>query len=193
MFRSTIAALAIASAMGGLLAARAEADTGGKFQDWEAYYGTVAGIPGPSCIATTRAGRMSLTLVATPSENGPPELYSILSDPRWNLRGEVTTYLLDLEDVSWTFKGWGSGEQILNKWDDTGKFLRYMEHVASRELVTAYTDDHGFLMRFSLDGSRSATIALERCVKSHGDSWGGPMTLGPTFQVDNIRDTATYE
>lgn len=157
-----------------------------RYQDWEFHYGYVDGLEGPGCVATTRAGRMSLLLVATPSRTGAPEVYSILNDVRWNLPGELTTYRLDFEDVWWQFEGWGSGDQVINHWQDVSEFLRYMEHVASRELVTAETASGKFLMRFSLEGSRSATIALERCVQDHG----APFVEAPGLSVQGIRQTS---
>ena len=68
---STMAALCL----GAVLPAGALA--GGSYDDWRAFFGEVESVPTPSCVATTRAGRVSLHLAATPVPERPPEVYTV--------------------------------------------------------------------------------------------------------------------
>ena len=65
-------------------------------------------------------------------------------------------------------RGWGNGSEVVVHWNDIDSFLAFMEDVASSELATLLSSSGNVLAAFSLDGSRSATIDLENCVKFRG-------------------------
>lgn len=125
-------------------------------------------VPDASCVATTRAGRISLYLAATPFRDRRPEVYTVLSETRWHISPERKKYRLAFEDTTWTMQGWGSGSELVVRWTDVDTFLAFMEDVASQELATLISSTGDKLAVFSLEGSRSATIDMESCVKSKG-------------------------
>lgn len=165
MFRTTLCAIA-ALCIGAVQPAVAEG--GARYQDWRAFFGDVEGVPTPSCVAATRAGRVSFYLAASPFHDERPEVYTVLSDPRWNISPERKKYQLEFDDTTWTMQGWGDGSELVVHWRDVGNFLAFMEDVASNELATLFSSAGNVLAVFSLEGSRSATIDLESCVKFRG-------------------------
>ena len=56
-----------------------------------------------------------------------------------------------------------------------------MEDVAGRERTTLCADAGALLANFSLERSRSATVALEYCVERLGVTLGGPGPPGSTM------------
>ncbi|MCB1337462.1 MAG: hypothetical protein KDK10_08420 [Maritimibacter sp.] len=164
MFRSTMTALAVAGAFGTSAAAQ-EAAT---YADWQFYFGSVDGIAAPVCAASSRAGRVSLSLAVAPQDDGSVAPYVALSDPRWELPDEIVTIKLEFEAFTWEIRGTGHGNDFTMRWGDMAKFLEFMEDIASRENVTLRARDGEILAVWSLEGSRSATIDLERCIETRG-------------------------
>lgn len=164
MFRSALTALAAAAAFGTAAAAQDAA----THADWRFHFGAVEGLAEPACAASSRAGRVSLSLAVSPQGDGAVVPYVVLSDPRWALPFEIITIKLEFEEFTWSIRGTGSGNEFTMRWDDMAKFLEFMEDIASRDSVTLRSRDGEVLAVWSLDGSRSATLDLERCIETRG-------------------------
>lgn len=130
---------------------------------------------------------MSLYLAAAPTREGNVELYTVLSDPRWNHSGDRVSYRLEFDEFTWTMRARGNGNDFLVLWRDIDKFLEFMEDIASQELTSLYGESGALLANFSLDGSRSATIDLEICVENSGATFGRR-----GFSVDSVESVMKH-
>ena len=82
-----------------------QGQTAAAIDDWQFFLGGVEGLSGQYCVATTRAGRVSLLLAAAPSANGVAQVHTVLSEPRWTHTGRPLAYRLDCDEFAWVMRG----------------------------------------------------------------------------------------
>ena len=82
-----------------------QGQTAAAVDDWLFFLGGVEGLSGQYCVATTRAGRVSLSLAVAPSATGVAEVHMVLTDPRWTHTGRPLAYRLDFDEFAWVMRG----------------------------------------------------------------------------------------
>lgn len=121
-------------------------------------YNTNADTSWCSADTTNRTGQ-SLSVVGY--ANGAAAVF--VGDPKWDLSERSVRFRVDIDYSRWDIDGSGEGSTVSVLLNDADGAVTFLGELMESSAVAVYNDSDRRLATFSLDGSRSAIIALVEC------------------------------